>query len=115
MPTAREFRKLALSLPEAEERVTWGQPTFRVRNRMFALLTGEGESASLKAVREAQAALIGSDSEIFFKPAYVGAHGWVGVRLALVEAVELRELVIEAWLLTAPKRLAASLAIGEVG
>jgi hypothetical protein len=96
MPTAREFRKLALSLPESHEVLTWGRPTFRVRNRMFASLTSDDASAWIKAVREAQAALIGSDPEIFFKPAYVGGHGWVGVRLALVDAAELRELVIEA-------------------
>jgi hypothetical protein len=114
VPSARQFRKLALSLPESEERMTWGQSTFRVRNRMFAILSSDGARASIKASREAQAALIGSDPEVFFHPAYVGVHGWVGLRLALVDAAELRELVIEAWLLTAPKRLAANLAIDSI-
>lgn len=105
MPTAKDFRQAALSLPEVEERETWGQATFRVREKMFALLAGDGRSASVKATKTAQAALLASDPEIFFKPAYVGVHGWVGIHLARVDADELRELLTEAWLLTAPKRL----------
>lgn len=105
MPTGSDFRTLALSLPEASERETWGHPTFRVRDRMFAILAVDGRSASLKATKEAQAALIGSDPGIFHMPSYVGVHGWVGVDLGRVDPEELRELVTEAWLMTAPKRL----------
>jgi hypothetical protein len=49
---------VALALPEAEERETWGHPTFRVRDRMFAALSDDGRLASVKATREEQAALI---------------------------------------------------------
>lgn len=105
MPSGEDFRSIALSLPEAEERETWGHPTFRVRERIFAILATDGGSVSLKATKEAQAALIGSDPEIFSMPAYVGVHGWVGVDLRRVDGEELRELVTEAWLMTAPKRL----------
>lgn len=112
MPSAREFRKLALSLPEAEERETWERPTFRVRNKMFAMIIEDGASASIKATKAAQAALVGSDPDVFFKPAYTGVHGWVGVVLARVDGEELRELVVEAWLMTAPKRLARSVEDG---
>ena len=105
MPTGRDFRALALSLPEAEERETWGHPTFRVREKMFAAMAADGGSASVKATKEAQAALVGSEPEVFSVPAYVGVHGWVGVALSRVDADELRELVTEAWLMTAPKRL----------
>jgi YjbR len=49
MITADELRQVVLSLPEAEERETWGQPTFRVRDRMFAVLSDDGQQASVKA------------------------------------------------------------------
>lgn len=111
MPTARDFRRIALSLPETEERETWGQATFRVRDKMFALMSGDGDTASVKAAKVAQTALIASDPGVFFKPPYVGVHGWVGVTLADVDRDELRELVIEAWLMTAPKRIARELEI----
>jgi hypothetical protein len=106
MPTGEEFRSIALSLPEAQERETWGHPTFRVREKMFALLSDDGCTVSVKASKVAQTALIASDPEIFFKPSYVGVHGWIGVCLADVDRDELRELVTEAWLMTIPKRLA---------
>ena len=105
MSTGQDLRAIALALPEAEERETWGHPTFRVRDKMFAAMAADGSSASIKATKEAQAALVGSDPEVFSIPAYVGVHGWVGVDLARMDGEELRELVIEAWLMTAPKRL----------
>jgi hypothetical protein len=113
-PTGRQFRDIALSLPEAEERETWGHPTFRVRDKMFAAMAADGRSASVKATKGAQAALIGSDPDVFSVPAYVGVHGWVAINLGRVDPEELRELVTEAWLMTAPKRLARAfdLALG---
>ena len=109
MPTGKDFRKIALALPEAEERETWGHPTFRVRERMFAAMATDGTSVSIKATKEAQAALVGSEPGTFSIPAYVGHHGWVGVTLAKVDPEELRELITEAWLMTVPKRLAREL------
>ena len=109
MPTGDDFRSIALAPPEAQERETWGHPTFRVRDKMFAAMATDGSSASIKATKEAQAALVGSEPEVFSIPAYVGHHGWVGVALAGVDPQELRELITEAWLMTAPKRLAREL------
>jgi hypothetical protein len=109
VPTGDDFRSIALALPHAEERETWGHPTFRVRDKMFAAMASDGASASVKATKEAQAALVGSEPEVFSIPAYVGHAGWVGVDLASVDPDELRELVTEAWLMTAPKRLAREL------
>jgi hypothetical protein len=97
-------RRLALSFPEAEERETWGHPTFRVRDKMFMALAADGRSASVKATREAQAALVGSEPDTFSIPAYVGVHGWVGIALERVDAQEMAELVEDAWRLTARKR-----------
>jgi predicted DNA-binding protein (MmcQ/YjbR family) len=43
MITADELRRVVLSLPEAEERETWGHPTFRVRDKMFAALSDDAQ------------------------------------------------------------------------
>jgi hypothetical protein len=106
--TRDEFRRAALALPEAVEKETWGHPTFRVRDKMFATLSADDESATVKASREAQAALVGSEPETFAVPAYVGQHGWVGIRLGRVDAEEAVELLDEAWRATAPKRVVAA-------
>jgi hypothetical protein len=58
MTTADELRRVVLSLPEAEERGTWGHPTFRVRDKMLAALSDDGREASVKATRQEQAALV---------------------------------------------------------
>lgn len=104
--SGEELRKIALGLPEAEERETWGSATFRVRNKMFVVLSADGASASVKATRDEQKALLAEDPETFSYPAYVGQHGWVGVDVERIGTDHLRELVTEAWRLTAPKRLA---------
>jgi len=108
MVTADELRRVVLSLPEAEERETWGHPTFRVRDKMFAALSDDGQVASVKATRQEQAALLAAAPETFGVPAYVGRHGWVSIQLATVDPTELGELVVEAWRQTAPKRLVAA-------
>jgi hypothetical protein len=103
--SADEARRLALSFPEAAEKETWGHPTFRVREKMFMAMDVDGASVTVKAAKEAQAALVGSEPETFSIPAYVGRHGWVEARLDRVDPEELGELVEEAWRMTAPKRL----------
>ena len=103
--TGDDFRRAALSFPGAVERETWGHPTFRVRDKMFATLSGAGDTATVKATREAQAALVGSEPETFSVPAYVGQHGWIGIRLDRVDPEEAGELLDEAWRATAPKRV----------
>jgi hypothetical protein len=103
-----DVRRVALSFPEAVEQETWGHPTFRVRGKMFAAMSPEGDSASVKASREAQAALVGSEPETFSVARYVGQHGWVSVDLRRVDPEEMAELLEDGWRATAPKRVVAA-------
>ena len=113
MTSAAELRQIVSSLPETEERETWGHPTFRVRAKMFATLSDDGQQASIKASRQEQAALLATDPETFGVPAYVGQHGWVSVKLATVNLGELHELLVEAWRQTAPRRLVSAYDAGQ--
>ena len=108
MITSEEVRGFALSLPEAAELETWGHPTFRVRNKMFMGMGNKGLGASVKASLDEQDALIQSHPETFAVPQYVGRFGWVSVQLSSVDPTLMRELIIEAWRRTAPKRLVAA-------
>ncbi|GAB2828434.1 MmcQ/YjbR family DNA-binding protein [Actinoallomurus bryophytorum] len=105
MATGEDLRKLALSLPEASERETWGSATFRVRDKIFVMMSADGTGASVKATKDEQSALIAEDPETFTYPAYVGQHGWIGVDVERIGTDHLRELVTEAWRMTAPKRV----------
>ncbi len=101
------FRQLCLSLPEAEERETWGEPTFRVRDRIFAMGSLEDDYVSLKASLDDQSGLVEMDPKTFAPSAYTGRYGWVRVRLAGVGVGLAERLVTNAWKRTAPRRLIA--------
>lgn len=106
---------MCLALPEATEKEAWGDPTWRVRDRIFAMQKGNFEggrpSVWLKAPEGDQAALVGADPGRFFVPPYVGHKGWVGVHLdgREVRSDELGELIQDSYRLVAPKLLAARL------
>lgn len=104
------FRGLCLELPEAYEEETWGQATFRVRKKIFAMsMSGEGAiTVCMKAQREDQHAML-AQGEPFLSPPYLGPKGWIGVDLAAnnVDWVEISELVRESYRLVAPKRLSS--------
>ncbi len=110
MTTFDDVRRIALALPEAEERLTWETDiTFRVRDKIFAI-GGEGaDRVSVKASLETQAELIDLDPETFASSAYVGRFGWVTVDLDRVDPALLASLMREAWRRSAPKRLVATL------
>ena len=102
------LRPICLALPEAEERETWGEPTFRVRDKIFCMhRTDTGEPALwCKAPPGSQAILVGADPRRFFVPSYVGPKGWVGMRLdGKVDWREVALLVARSYRMTAPKRL----------
>ena len=104
------LRPICLALPEAEERETWGEPTFRVRDKIFCMHRTDSGAPALwcKAPPGSQAILVGADPKRFFVPPYVGHKGWVGMRLGKgVDWREVDALVVRSYRLTAPKRLAA--------
>jgi hypothetical protein len=110
-------RKLSLKLPEAHEVEAWGEPTFRVKNKLFAMYAspnnhhGGGRPAVwIKAGPGAQPAMIKAAPKRFFSPPYVGPGGWIGVWLdGEVDWGELEELLLDGYRLTAPKKLLALL------
>ncbi len=106
------LREICLALPEAAEKETWGDPTFRVRDKIFAMQKrGDGRiSLWCKAPPGAQDILVGSDPQRFFVPPYVGHNGWIGVRLDVeIDWDEVADLVEESYRMTAPKRLSGQL------
>ena len=103
--TFAEFRHLCLDQPEAEELETWGEATFRVRGRIFAMGAPEGSSVSVKASLDDQAGLVAMDPKTFAASAYTGRFGWVSVRLSRLRPPLAEKLVKNAWERTAPRRL----------
>ena len=110
-------RKICLAFPEAHEVEAWGEPTFRVRNKLFAMFAapnnhhGGGRPALwIKSTHVNQDLLIRADHDRFFSPPYVGPSGWIGMYLdKKPDWKALADIVRDAYCLTAPKKLAASL------
>lgn len=93
------LRKLCLALPEAHEVEAWGEPTFRVGNKLFAMYAAAGNHHGAGP----------AEPDRFFVPPYVGPSGWIGVWLdAAVAWEDLDDLLRDAYVLVAPKRLGAS-------
>jgi len=79
-------RAICLALPDSEEKLAWGAPTWRVKGRLFAMFSndhhGDGRIAVwCNAPEGAQRELVAAEPVHFFVPPYVGKSGWIGVRL----------------------------------
>ena len=106
------LRALCLALPEAREKITWQEPTFRVGEKIFAMCGDEtGRIAvTLKAPRGVQEVLVDYDASRYFVPRYVGKAGWVSAWLdARADWEQVAALVEQSYRLVAPKKLGARL------
>jgi hypothetical protein len=104
--TADQFRRLALSLPEAVEASHMNHPDFRVGGKIFATLGPDETWGMVKLTPEQQKAVLRS-SRAAFRPAS-GAWGRRGatiVDLAKAEKILVEEALTSAWRNTAPKKL----------
>lgn len=107
------LRALCMALPEADERVSHGEPTWFVR-KVFVMYANRHHDDRVAfwcpAPPGAQEAMVASEPERFFRPPYVGHRGWLGVYLDVaVDWTEIAEIVTEAYRMIAPKRLVAQL------
>jgi predicted DNA-binding protein (MmcQ/YjbR family) len=109
IPPTEKLRRICLALPESTEKEAWGDPTWRVKDKIFAMeKRGDGRvSVWFKAPEGSQEVLVGSDPERFFVPPYVGHKGWVGMRLdRKPDWNEVDLLIRRSYRLIAPKKLA---------
>jgi hypothetical protein len=111
----QRLRTICLALPEATEKIAWGEPTFRVGGKLFAQLDDHHHGADRLAVwlampLGAQEGLVYADPRRFFVPPYVGKRGWVGVRIdGRPDWRQVEGLVREAYRSVAPRRLVSAL------
>jgi predicted DNA-binding protein (MmcQ/YjbR family) len=103
------LREICLVLPEAEERETWELPTFRVRDKIYAMYVEDEEDRPgiwCKAPPGNQTHLVEADPDRFFVPPYVGHKGWIGMHLdRRVTWHEVAVIVERSYRMTVPKKL----------
>lgn len=112
------LRDIALAFPGAVETESFGYPTFRVRDKIFASYgtdDNDREFVSLKCAPGQQERLA-AEGEPFFLPKYLGAKGWIGVHVDdETDWYEIEELVIDSYREIAPRGLSQSVGIRPPG
>jgi hypothetical protein len=121
MATWDDVRRIALALPETTEAVSWEHAHWRVKDKGFVWerplrrsdLEALGDAAPdgpiLGARVEhlvAKEALLADDPGVFFTTPHFDGYPAVLVRLDEISIQDLEEVIVEAWLCRAPKRLA---------
>ena len=116
-----DVRSMALALPETSESAAHGTASWRVKDKSLAwerplrssdleALGPDAPDGPILAVRVADIgvkdALVADDPDVYFTTPHFNGYPAILVRLDRIDTAELRELLVEAWLARAPKRLA---------
>jgi hypothetical protein len=114
MVTADDIRKVALSLPRTEEALVRDQVKFRVGRIVYVALSRDERTMGFGFPKDERAALVAAQPEKFSMPIPSDMrYNWVQVRLDAIDEAEMRELVIDAWTMVVPKRVAAEYLGGD--
>ena len=114
MVTADDIRKVALSLPRTDEALVRDQVKFRVGRIVYVALSRDERSMGFGFPKDERAALVAAQPERFSMPIPSDMrYNWVQVRLDAIDEAEMRELVIDAWTMVVPKRVAAEYLGGD--
>jgi predicted DNA-binding protein (MmcQ/YjbR family) len=106
----KKIREICLALPDTKETLTWGEPHFRVGEKIFAGCGEEKGRLSIGFKLEMDHADAIVQAPRFRRAPYVGHKGWVSMDApGIRDWREVRALVLESYRLIAPKRTLAKL------
>jgi len=109
MATFATVQRLARALPGAEEGTSYRTPAFRIRGKLFARLHEQEDVLVVRVDPGDREVLTRSAPAIYYVTPHYESAPFVLVRLPHIDRAELRGLLTDAWRLSAPKRLAATL------
>jgi hypothetical protein len=109
MVTLEDVRRVARTLPRTEEALVRDRVKFRVGRIVYLALSRDETLMGFAFPKEEREALIASEPEKFLMPTGGDLrYHWAVVRLAAIDEVEMREIVLEAWRMVVPKGVAAA-------
>jgi hypothetical protein len=114
--TVEEVRSFATGLPRTTEALVRGRVKFRVGRIVYLAFSRDETELGFAFPKEWREALVGSEPDKFMMPIPSDLrYNWALVRVAAIDATEMRELVLDAWAMVVPKRVAAAYAeaLGE--
>jgi hypothetical protein len=106
--TIDDARAIAATLPRSYEAVVRDSVRFRVGRLVYAAFYDDDTIMGFGFPKEEREALVASEPDKFLMPRQSDMrYRWVCVRLAAIDGEELRELLVEAWRMCVPKKVAA--------
>jgi hypothetical protein len=107
MVTIDEVRSFALTLPRSSEALVRGRVKFRIGRIVYLSFSRDATVMGFAFPKEWRDALVQAEPEKFSLPGESDLrYHWVHVRLAAIDADEMRDLVEEAWAFVVPKHVA---------
>jgi hypothetical protein len=107
--TIEEVRSVAMGLPRTTEGLVRDRVKFRVGRIVYLAFSHDESEMGFAFPKEERDALVASQPGKFMMPSRSDLrYNWVVVRLAAIDATEMRELVLDAWRMVVPKRVAAA-------
>jgi hypothetical protein len=108
MVSADQVRALAHSLPRTTEGIVRDSVRFRIGRIVYLAFSPDEQVMGFAYPKEGRSALVESEPEKFLMPRKSDErYNWVHVRLDRLDDAEMRELVVDAWRMCVPKRVAA--------
>jgi hypothetical protein len=109
MVTAEQVRRVALSLPRTTEGLVRDSVKFRVGRIVYLAISPDERTMGFGFPKEERAALVAAEPDKFRMPVKSDErYNWVRVLLSAIDETEMRELVVDAWRMVVPKRIADS-------
>jgi hypothetical protein len=107
MATIDDVRRLALSLPRTHEALVRDRVKFRVGRIVYLAFSRDETVMGFAFPKEEREALVSSEPSTFKMPSPSDLrYNWVDVRLDAIDDIEMEEIVIDAWRMVVPKRVA---------
>jgi hypothetical protein len=107
--TIEDVRSLAMRLPRTTEALVRDRVKFRVGRIVYLAFSRDETEMGFAFPKEEREALVASEPDKFMMPSRSDLrYNWVLVRLSAIDETEMRELVLDAWRMVVPKRVAAA-------
>jgi hypothetical protein len=109
MVTVEQVRSFAMGLPRTTEALVRDRVKFRVGRIVYVAFSSDETVMGFAFPKEEREALVRSEPDKFLMPGRADLrYHWVEVRLDAIDETEMRELVLDAWRMVVPKRVAAA-------
>ncbi|MFB8282371.1 MmcQ/YjbR family DNA-binding protein [Nocardia colli] len=108
MVTADDVRRIAMSLPRTTEALVRDRVKYRIGRIVYLALSADETRMGFAFPKAERVALVEAEPDKFMMPSPADErYNWVRVRLDAIDEAELTELIVEAWRMCVPKRVAA--------